>query len=131
MPFITANVTKSGQGVMGQTITSIGQTVLLSGVTVSADDNGIYGMAGTSGSSLLLMGHVLSANSAGVKSDSHNYKVLISSTGVASGGTDGVLLSETNGAGGNFVENWAWWLARQESASARNTPTTTSRTWAP
>ncbi len=106
MPFITANA------MMGYPIASTGQIVLLNGVTVSADGNAINGNPGTSGSSLLLMGHVLSANTAGVASASNNYKVLISSTGVVSGGTDGILLSEINNlnnpkdAGGNFVENW-------------------------
>jgi serralysin len=120
MTFITTNVMKAGAGVVGSTISSPGQLVLIEGVTISAADDpnnannkssfGILGAAGTEGSCLLLMGSVLSASSAGIASASHNYKVLISSTGVVSGGTDGILLSETsdlkNGNGDNFVENW-------------------------
>ena len=90
------------------------QLFLDSGATISsaADANGSSGYGITSGFaagdlSLLVMGSVESASSAGIRMVSSNNKVFIGSTGEVSGGTSGILLSDSMfGFGGNWVDNW-------------------------
>ena len=90
------------------------QLFLASGATISsaADAHGSSGYGISSGFaagdlSLLLMGSVESASSAGIRMVSSNNKILIGSTGEVSGGTSGILLSDAMfGFGGNWVDNW-------------------------
>jgi hypothetical protein len=90
------------------------QIVVGAGATVSSTQaSGISGADDINGTSMLIMGSVLSGGGstflfkyAGSLTRSGQQKVLIGSSGAVFGASDGILLSDTaSGVGQNFVEN--------------------------